>query len=272
TVFGIAGVATTRLPFDEQHIQLLDAIGNQVSGSVERCKLHAEVQLARDVRGKLLRKVITTQEEERKRIARELHDETCQSLTALRLGIEGLVSAPASRDDGFRDQLLHYRGLCEQIEEEIDKLILDLRPTLLDDLGLIEAIRFYAHMRFRTIGICATVKVIGKERRLSSEIEAAVFRVTQECISNIAKHSHAAHVTIELKYNMNELTVGIEDDGCGFDVTGLMSPHNSKHGMGLSGMRERINLAGGSLSIVSEPGAGTFIEAVVSVARGEVYK
>jgi signal transduction histidine kinase len=271
-LLGIAGVATTRQPIDDEHIQLLDATGKQITGAIERCKLYAEVQIARDVRGELLRKVITTQEEERKRIARELHDETCQSLTALRLGIEKLVSAQASSVQDIGEQLSHYYGLCRQIEEEVDKIILDLRPTLLDDLGLIEAIRFYTHTHFKTTGILATVRVIGKERRLSSEIEAAIFRVAQECISNIVKHSHAKHATIELQYNTDKLTIRIEDDGCGFEVTELGSPHYPEHGMGLLGMRERINFVGGSLSIVSEPGAGTYIEVVVAVAGEEAYR
>jgi signal transduction histidine kinase len=264
-VLGTAGVATTRLPFDEQHIRLLSAIGNQIATALERSRLYSEVQVARDVRGELLRKVIITQEEERKRIARELHDETCQSLTALRLGIERLMAVPASDVEGVREQLSQSQRLCQQIEDEVDNLILDLRPSLLDDLGLIEAIRFYSQVRFKVTGIAATVRVIGEERRLSSEIEATVFRIMQECISNIVKHSHALHATVELQYNTHELAVRVEDDGCGFQVTGLASPHDPRRGMGLLGMRERINLIGGSLNVVSRPGAGTFIEAIVSV-------
>ncbi len=269
-VMGIAGVVTRRFPFDRQHIQLIDTIGIQITGAIKRCRLYAEAQLARDVRGELLRQVITTQEEERKRIARRLHDETCQSLTTLGLGIEGLMLASTPNAEDIREQLLQYHRLCHQIEGEVDNLILDLRPTLLDDLGLVEAIRFYTDVRFRSTGIDATVKVIGKEGRLLSEIEAIIFRVTQECITNIIKHANAVNMVIELQYDTNRLILRIEDDGRGFEVSKPMNPYNPRRGMGLLGIKERIGLLGGSLNITSKPGSGTLIEIAVPMARGEL--
>jgi signal transduction histidine kinase len=262
-IFGTAGVATVKRPVDQQRIQLLDAIGNQIAVAVERCKLYEEVQLARDLRGELLHKVITTQEEERRRIARELHDETGQALTALRLCLERLALAPAPSTEETKVRLAQALELCQQAEEEVDKLIFDLRPTLLDDLGLVEAVGFYAGTRLKTAGIELSLRVTGKERRLSGEKEAALFRVMQEGITNIVKHAHAKRAMIHLQFKTNQLVAQIKDDGRGFETSQIGSSHNPKRGLGLLGMRERMNLIGGSLSIVSKLEGGTYLKAVV---------
>ena len=269
-VLGTAGVATARRPVDQQRIQLLDAIGNQIAVAVERCKLYEEVQLARDLRGELLHKVIAAQEEERKRIARELHDETGQALTALRLCLERLALAPTSSTEETKARLAQPLSLCQQAEEEVDKLIFDLRPALLDDLGLAEAIRFYAKTRLKTAGIGISLRVTGKQRRLSGEREVAIVRVMQEGIANIVKHAHAKRAMIHLQFKTNQLVAQIEDDGCGFEMSQVVSHRDSKRGLGLLGMRERMSLVGGSLSIVSKPGGGTRLEAVVPVAKDGV--
>ncbi|MFC1965733.1 GAF domain-containing sensor histidine kinase [Chloroflexota bacterium] len=267
---GTAGVASMMQPFDQQSLQLLDAIGNQIVGAVERCRMYEEMQLARDVRGELLHTVISVQEEERKRIARELHDETGQALTALRLGLERLMLGPTSSAEELKDQVSRCLSLCHQADEDIDRIILDLRPALLDDLGLVESIRFYTDMRLGTEGVQVTVRVSGKERRLPGETESAVFRVMQESITNIVKHAHAKGVTVDLKFETDRLVVEIEDDGCGFEVSQLANPQNPRHGLGLLGMRERMNIVGGILNIMSKPGIGTRIKAVVPIAREEI--
>jgi len=262
-ILGTAGVATARRPVDQQRIQLLDAIGNQIAVVVERCKLYEEVELARDLRGELLRKVITTQEEERLRIARELHDETGQTITALRLCLDRLALAPASSAEESRARLAQALELCQRAEEEIDKLIFALRPALLDDLGLVEAIKFYAETRLKPAGTVVSFRAVGEERRLSEEKEAALFRVIQEGITNIAKHAHAKSAAIRLQFTTNQLVAQIEDDGCGFEMSQVVSSQDSKRGLGLLGMRERMSLIGGSLSIASRPGAGTRLKVVV---------
>ncbi len=263
-VLGTAGVGTVKQPFDQQRVQLLDAIGHQIAAAVERSKLYGEVQLARDLKGELLHKVITAQEEERRRIARELHDETGQALTALRLCLERLAQVSASSASGeVKDRLAQSLSLCQQADEEIDKLIFDLRPSLLDDLGLVEAIEFFINTRLTTAGIKASLMVTGKERRLPSEREVSLFRVIQESINNIIRHARAKSVTIRLKYKANQLEARIEDNGCGFDLKQVMGSQSSGGGLGLLGMKERMSLIGGSLSIVSKTGTGTCVTAVV---------
>ena len=271
-VLGMAGVAATKRPVDQQRIQLLDAIGNQIAVAVERCILHEQVQIARDLRGELLHRVITTQEEERRRIARELHDETGQALTALRLSLERLALAPASNIEELKARLAQPLSLCQQAEEEVDKLIFDLRPALLDDLGLVEAARFYAEVRLKTMGIKVSFKIIGNERGLGSEREVALFRVIQESITNIVKHAHARNVVVRLHFRRNQLVARIEDDGCGFQESRIAGAQSSGESLGLLGMRERMGLAGGNLTITSKPGVGTSIEASVPLAENRVWE
>lgn len=258
---GVVGVATPRRPFDQQRIQMLDAIGSQIALAVERCRLYEEVQVSRDLRGELLRQVIMAQEEERKRIARELHDETGQTLIALRLNLERLAMLPDTEEG--QAQLAQCLSLCQQADEEVDKLIFDLRPALLDDLGLVEAIRFYAQSRFESAGIGLEVTVTGRETRLSGEREVALFRVVQEAITNIVRHSGARNAAIKLRFETERLVARIEDDGCGFEPGRTMDCHGERRGLGLLGMRERIALVGGALSIVSKPGAGTRLKIAV---------
>lgn len=261
---GTAGVGTVRHPVDQQRIQLVDAMGHQISTAVERCKLYGEVQGARDLRGELLRKVITAQEEERRRIARELHDETGQALTALRLCLERLTVTSDSNTAGeFKKQLEQSLNLCHQADEEIDKLIFDLRPSLLDDLGLVEAIEFFIEARLTAAGIKGRLVVTGEERRLSSEREVSLFRIIQESINNIIKHAQAKNVTIKLVYKADQMEAWIEDNGCGFDVKHIINQQSTGRGLGLLGMKERISLIGGELSITSSKGKGTIIKAVI---------
>jgi signal transduction histidine kinase len=269
-ILGTAGVAAAKRPIDQQRIRLLDAIGNQIAVAVERCRLHEEVQLTRDLRGELLHQVITTQEEERRRIARELHDEAGQALTALRLCLERLTMTPASNTEDLKARLSQPLDLCQQAEEGVDKVIFDLRPALIDDLGLVEAIEFHAETRLRETGTKLNFKVTGKERRLTSEIEVALFRVMQEGINNIVKHAHANSAVLHLEFKKTEIVARLEDDGCGFEMGQIVSPQNIRHGLGLLGMRERMSLVGGSLIITSSPGAGTCLKAIVPLAEGEV--
>jgi signal transduction histidine kinase len=145
----------------------------------------------------------------------------------------------------------------------VDKLISDLRPTLLDDLGLVEAIKVYAETRLKTVGTGISLRITGEDRRLSGEKEAALFRVIQEAITNIVKHAHAKSAMIHLQFQTNQFLARIDDDGCGFEMSEIVTSQNPKRGLGLLGMRERMSLIGGSLSIVSKPGAGTRLKVAV---------
>ncbi len=217
-----------------------------------------ELEESRAARGELLRKFISAQEEERKRIARELHDDTSQSLATLVISLDRAMADPSHTQHEREERLKTTKSLAIKSLEGVHRMIFDLRPSMLDDLGLIDALRWYAGDRLKPLDTEVKVDVNGEERRLPSQLETAVFRAAQEAISNIAKHAQAKNVFIAVKFDSGNLAVTIEDDGKGFDMTPTPDSYQTR-GLGLMGMKERINLIGGNLSISTSPGKGTRI-------------
>ncbi len=215
-----------------------------------------ELEESRAVRGELLHKFMSAQEEERKRIARELHDDTSQSLTTLVIGLDRAMAAPSHNPNEREERLKYTKSLAIKSLEGVHRMIFDLRPTMLDDLGLIDALRWYGEDRLKPPGMEVKVEISGEERRLPSQVETAVFRAAQEAITNIAKHARAKNVFIGVEFSATHLIVKIEDDGRGFDMAAF-SDSKQTRGLGLMGMKERISLMGGSFNIVSLPGEGT---------------
>jgi len=210
-----------------------------------------------DARGRLLRRVISAQEEERRRLARELHDETCQKLAALGIHLDAALAseAPAVR----REQLADARALAAQTVEDVHAVIFDLRPSVLDDLGLLPAIRWYAARKLEPLGIAVRCEFDEIDERLAPEVETSVFRAVQEAINNVARHSRAENVVIEATARDGWIEVQVEDDGIGFEPAETSAPSESGRGLGLLGLHERIELAGGSVQIESTPGDGTSV-------------
>ncbi len=218
-------------------------------------------------RSQLLRKFVSAQEDERRRIARELHDDTCQALAALSVGVETAITGlPEGR---ARDRLLDLKKVVVAALAELHRVILDLRPSILDDLGLRSAIQWYADHRLARAGISVRCEFSGLERRFAPEVETAIFRVVQEALSNIERHAHADTVLIQCAERDGLLTIDVEDDGQGFDVAALKPSRESSAGLGLLGMRERVELLGGSMLIDSAPGQGVHIAVTVPVTTEE---
>jgi signal transduction histidine kinase len=185
----------------------------------------------------LYRKTLAVQEEERKRIARELHDETCQALVALALRFDPALAAATL--DG------------------VHRLIFDLRPSVLDDLGLVPAIRWLAARLLEPVGVAVRCELEELGGRLAPEMETALFRATQEALANVRRHAQAEAVLIQLYLGGGALRIEIEDDGRGFDPAAVAGPEASGRGLGLLGIRERLELLGGLALIDSSPGHGT---------------
>jgi len=225
--------------------------------------LYRELQERERWREELLRKVISAQEDERKRLARELHDETSQTLSALAMKIETALAA--SPPGAPRERLVEARALTVRTLDELHRLIFDLRPSVLDDLGLLSAIRWYAERHLEPLGIIVQFEASGFERRLRPELETALFRVAQEAITNIAKHAGAETVLIQCLERDGRVTIEIEDDGKGFAPESLPPPAARERGLGLMGMRERVELFGGTIELDSAPGQGTRVKVSVKV-------
>jgi signal transduction histidine kinase len=243
--------------FDEADSALLASVAHQIAVAVENATLYQELERKEAARGELLRKVISAQEEERKRIARELHDETSQALAALGVALETVSVAPAKDAEEVKARVAAIKPLAVRMLEEVRKLTLDLRPTVLDDLGLIPAIRWYAENRLKPQGIKVQLETAGIESRLPQELETTLFRVVQEAITNIARHSEAENVVITLDLSKTSVVIEVEDDGKGFDLNAVSRNVEKGQGLGLMGMRERVALFSGILSIDTTPASGT---------------
>jgi len=205
----------------------------------------------------LLRGMADVQEQERRRIARDLHDQVGQTVTGLSLGLKTLqdkLAGPGS-DPALRDRLAWLRTLAAGIGQEIHRVAADLRPAALDDFGLVPAINALARGWGEQHGIEADVQVVGPVERLPADIETVIYRLVQEALTNVAKHAHATSVSVLLERRRASLRLIVEDDGAGFDTSA--EPTDGRQRLGLSGMRERLRLVGGNLFVESAPGAGT---------------
>ncbi|HET9552709.1 MAG TPA: ATP-binding protein [Anaeromyxobacteraceae bacterium] len=221
----------------------------------ELAEANAALREREEARGQLLRKVITAQEDERKRVARELHDETTQALAVLLMRIDR--AAEAIRGGGAPG-LDEVKALATRALDDVHRLILDLRPSVLDDLGLLSAIRWYAERTLGPRGVSVRCE-FGELRRLPPELETALFRLCQEAISNVARHAQATHALVEVAEEGGEILVDVEDDGRGFDLAAVQQREGRPH-WGLLGIVERAELLGGRAAIDSSPGAGTRVE------------
>jgi two-component system sensor histidine kinase UhpB len=199
--------------------------------------------------------VITAQEEERKRISRELHDETAQSLTSLLVGLRLLQDA---RDlDDVKAGVAELRELTARTLEEVRKLAVELRPTTLDHLGLVAAIEWYSREYAERLDAVVDFETEGLPERLAPEVELVIYRVVQEALTNIARHARASQVRVRLGFLETGVEVTVQDNGVGFDLEEATS--SRERGLGLFGMRERVELVGGTFNIDTRPGAGTTI-------------
>lgn len=210
----------------------------------------------------LLGKVISAQEEERMRIARDLHDDSAQELVALLAGIQAAEAAlPADPDKAGR-VLAGIRPAAKRALEEMRKSILDLRPSALDDLGLAPAIRWYAESRLKP-AIDLDWKAVSEFDDLGEPTVITLFRIAQEAVNNIARHSDASTASISLSSTDDTVAIDISDDGKGFDTQRLETSPADSRGLGILGMNERVGLLGGSVQITSKPGKGTSVRICV---------
>ncbi len=267
-VLGVMNISShSTRQFTPEDIQLLNSIGNQIAVAIDNARLYNEVQRKEEIRGELLNLIISTQEEERKRIARELHDETSQALTSLAVNLEAIIAILPSDADEAKTKLRGIQSLAVNTLDEIHKVIYELRPTLLDDLGLVAAVKWHAENYLEAAGVKVHLETAGSERRLPAQIETALFRIIQEATTNIVRHADAESTSISLEFNETSIAIHIEDDGKGFDLNEVMRSRDGERGLGLLSMEERAQLLGGVLSIKSRPGFGTQIAVEIPIEQ-----
>jgi PAS domain S-box-containing protein len=267
-VIGVVTVATN-LPrrFTEEDLELLMLVADRVAPAIERARLVEATQAAHERLGALSGRLLRAQEEERRRVAGELHDELGQVLTAVKINLESLRRLPAGSPAS--PLLGDAISSVDQAMQKVRDIALDLRPSVLDDLGLPAALRWYLDRLARDAQVEAQLS-IDAVPHLGSELETACFRVAQEALTNIARHSRARHVWLDLHLLAEDLELRVRDDGIGFDVEAARARATAGASMGLLGMEERVTLMGGTLQLLAAPGAGVEVRARFPAGKREI--
>jgi PAS domain S-box-containing protein len=243
---GVLTVASTLTPFTEEDQRLLQVVADRAAPAIERERLVETVVKSRRRLAALSQRLVEVQETERREIARELHDEVGQFLTGLLFKIE-------RNGAGVGNQKDEMKGIVNDLIDRVRELSMNLRPSMLDDLGLLSALKWQIRRFKAQTGICVRFHHAYLDRRFGAKVEITAFRIVQEALTNVARHAGVKHAKVYVWASAVSLGVRIEDAGRGFDVEAALAARAS----GLEGMRERSRLAGGHLAIESEPGQGT---------------
>lgn len=224
-----------------------------------------ELQKAQD----MALSIIKAQEEERKRVAREIHDGPAQSMANIVMRAEFCLKLLDMSPEKVRDELIALQNIVRISLMDVRKIIFDLRPMVLDDLGLAPAIKRYLSNYKEQYGLQVEFLFFGQQTRLDSSVEVAIFRIVQEMVSNIHKHACAKNSVVKIEMLNNRINIQVRDDGKGFNMNKVMS-NKEREGYGLIGMRERVQLLNGDINIVSAPGKGTSISISVPLDNDAV--
>lgn len=253
-VIGVTGEPEAAAPYARLAAHFVQAA---LESNSRQEKLVRALKEKEELQSILLNKIIDVQEDERKKISRELHDETSQALTSIIVGLRMLSEHIGGEDE--RRRIIEMRDLVAKTLDDVHRLAVELRPVLLDDLGLVAAAQRYIENYSRQYAIPADINFAGLSReRFRPEIEITLYRILQETLTNIAKHAQATHVRVLLKKARQKITLSITDNGVGFNAASLQSAAVNSS-LGIYGMRERVVLLDGVFTIRSEVGAGTTV-------------
>jgi signal transduction histidine kinase len=246
--------------FTEEHRQIAEALAAQAAVAMQNARLFAEVSAARARLQAVSRQLVAVQEAERRQIARDLHDEIGQTLTGLKLVLAiGTRGTPES----VQARLVEAQGLVNDLTARVRELSLELRPAMLDDLGLLPTLLWHVKRYTAQTQIQVILKHSGLERRVDSDVEIAVYRIFQEGLTNVARHASTRELWARIWRTEEHIGVQIEDHGCGFAPEEVLATHTSS---GLAGMVERARLLGGQLTIEAAPGRGTRLTAELPIS------
>ena len=241
--------------FTEGEQGILRLFTTQAAIAIENARLYKRVRTGRERLQRLSHRLVEVQESERRSIARELHDEIGQLLTGVKLLLE--MSARV-RPEKLTPPLSEAQALVNELVVRVREMSLDLRPSMLDDLGLLPALLWHFERYTTQTNVRVNLQHSGLERRVSPEIETAAYRIVQEALNNVARHARTPEVTVRIHVGSKVFDLQVEDKGVGFDAGAVLAADAS---IGLAGMRERAHLLGGHLSVESAPGAGTTVKA-----------
>lgn len=260
---GVLGVDRkhSRRPLEPHTLELLQLFAAQAAVAIQSAQLFEQVRAGREGLQNLSRRLVEMQEAERRHLARELHDEIGQILTGLKLTLEVGGRVPAS---AVKARLDEARTLVNDLMLRVRELSLDLRPAMLDDIGLLSALLWHVERYSTQSRVRVNLEHSGMEgRRFGAEVETAAYRIAQEALTNVARHAGVTEVTVRLWAEPQTLQLQIDDQGAGFDPVAALAGPTS----GLAGMRERAFLLGGALTVESAPGAGTRVMATLPVGE-----
>jgi two-component system sensor histidine kinase DegS len=214
----------------------------------------------------MVMRVIEAQEGERQRLARQMHDGPAQSLTNLILQAEIVEKSFDMGPDQSRTELTNLRNAVKATFEKTMDFVFELSPMMLDDLGVVPTLRRYMEDFEEKSGLSVTFEVVGEERRLAPHVEVTVFRVVQELLHNVWQHAHASHVQVGLDLKGSMIAATVEDDGSGFDVDEVMASASDRKTIGITTMKQRIDMLGGSIQFDSSLGRGTKVTMSIPAA------
>lgn len=248
---------------------VLQTLARQLVIAVENARLYERVQEKEELRGELLERVVAAQEEERKRLARELHDQTGQTLTGLAMGLHSVGTMVQTNPTLAAQRVEELERVSAGAVDDLRQMIADLRPSQLDDLGLVPALREMASNVAARSRMQVDFTATGPRRRLRAQLETILYRLAQEALNNAARHSRAQRVQINLHFSKDVVTLDIYDDGIGFSPAQIINTQGPRRAWGLLGMQERVMLVGGTLDILSAPEEGTHLSARIPVQELE---
>jgi signal transduction histidine kinase len=240
------------MPLSPEESALVQAIGGLVGVALENAALREELGAHQARLRALANGILQAREEEARRIARELHDEAGQLLATLHITLDEVAAQAPAQDAVFR----RLRAVLDRVQGQLRRLARELRPTILDDLGLRPALEWLAQGLTERRGLTVTVEA--PDCRLASEVETALYRIVQEALTNALRHARPRRIAVEVREEGPHIRAVIQDDGQGFDVAAAWAQRGDR-GLGLIGMRERAEALGGTLEIRSTPGEGTVV-------------
>ena len=214
----------------------------------------------------LSRQLLSVQEEERKKISRELHDEIAQTLTGINIRLAALKIEATVNTKGLQEKISSTQRLVEKSVDIVHRFARELRPAVLDDLGLIPALHSFLKSFTTRTGVRAGLTAFAAVERLDTAKRTVLFRVTQEALSNVARHAQASRVEVSIQKLPDCICMKIKDDGKSFNVERTLHANGGKR-LGLLGMRERLEMVGGKFGVESSPGKGTTVQAQIPLGK-----